>query len=82
MVHHPTARARDNRVSPSRLHFKDAARRRLEKGISSSHGDFYAARHCNARPRPEGLIRAGCACYTTDEEIDRLIDGVREISTT
>jgi selenocysteine lyase/cysteine desulfurase len=25
---------------------------------------------------PEGLIRAGCACYTTEDEIDRLIDGV------
>jgi selenocysteine lyase/cysteine desulfurase len=28
----------------------------------------------------EGLIRAGCACYTTEEEIDRLIAGVDEIS--
>jgi selenocysteine lyase/cysteine desulfurase len=28
---------------------------------------------------PEGLIRAGCACYTTEEEIDRLIAGVTEL---
>jgi len=27
----------------------------------------------------EGLVRAGCACYTTDEEVERLIQGVREI---
>jgi selenocysteine lyase/cysteine desulfurase len=23
-------------------------------------------------------VRAGCACYTTEEEVDRLIDGVRK----
>jgi selenocysteine lyase/cysteine desulfurase len=28
----------------------------------------------------EGLVRAGCACYTTAEEIDRLIEGVDLIS--
>jgi selenocysteine lyase/cysteine desulfurase len=27
-----------------------------------------------------GLVRAGCACYTTEEEIDRLIEGVRALS--
>jgi len=29
--------------------------------------------------REEGLVRAGCACYTTADEMDRLVDGVREI---
>jgi selenocysteine lyase/cysteine desulfurase len=28
----------------------------------------------------QGLVRAGCACYTTDEEVERLIEGVREIA--
>jgi selenocysteine lyase/cysteine desulfurase len=28
------------------------------------------------------LVRAGCACYTTSEEIERLIDGVTEIAGT
>jgi selenocysteine lyase/cysteine desulfurase len=28
---------------------------------------------------PEGFIRAGCACYTTEEEIDRLISGVADL---
>ena len=37
-------------------------------------------RSCSLGLAPEGLIRAGCACYTTEEEIDRLIDGVDEIS--
>ena len=28
----------------------------------------------------EGLVRAGCACYTTGDEIERLIAGVDEIA--
>lgn len=27
----------------------------------------------------EGLIRAGCACYTTVAEVERLVEGVKEI---
>ena len=59
----------------------DAARHLSEKGLFLSHGDFYAATVIKRLGlEPEGLIRAGCACYTTEEEIDRLIDGVNEIS--
>jgi cysteine desulfurase family protein (TIGR01976 family) len=59
----------------------DAARRLAEKGLFLSHGDFYAATVIERLGlAPEGLIRAGCACYTTEEEIDRLIDGVDKIS--
>jgi cysteine desulfurase family protein (TIGR01976 family) len=58
----------------------DAARRFAEKGLFLSHGDFYAwtvvQRYGLA---PEGFIRAGCACYTTEEEIDRLIAAVAEL---
>jgi len=25
----------------------------------------------------DGLVRAGCACYTTLEEVERLVTGVR-----
>ncbi len=25
-------------------------------------------------------MRAGCACYTTEEEVDRLVAGVRDIA--
>jgi selenocysteine lyase/cysteine desulfurase len=28
---------------------------------------------------PDGLVRAGCACYTTAEEVDRLLAVVREL---
>jgi hypothetical protein len=28
---------------------------------------------------PHGLVRTGCACYTTAEEVDRLLAGVRTL---
>jgi len=59
----------------------DAARRLSDKGLFLSHGDFYAATVVKRFGlEPEGLIRAGCACYTTEEEIDRLIEGVNELA--
>jgi selenocysteine lyase/cysteine desulfurase len=46
-----------------------------------SHGDFYAATAVERLGLgTEGLVRAGCACYTTEEEIDRLIAGVRDLT--
>jgi cysteine desulfurase family protein (TIGR01976 family) len=55
----------------------EAARLLAEKGLFLSHGDFYAATVVNRFGlEPEGFIRAGCACYTTEEEIDRLLNGV------
>jgi selenocysteine lyase/cysteine desulfurase len=56
------------------------ARQLAEKGLFLSHGDFYAATVTERLGLgEEGLVRAGCACYTTQEEIDRLIEGVSEI---
>ena len=61
----------------------DAAKRLSEKGLFLSHGDFYAATVITRLGlEPEGLLRAGCACYTTPEEVDRLIEAVRELSLT
>ena len=58
----------------------DAARRLAVKGLFLSHGDFYAATVIERLGlEPEGLIRAGCACYTTEDEIDRLIEAVAEL---
>lgn len=58
----------------------EAARRLASLGLFLSHGDFYAATVVKRfNLEPEGLIRAGCACYTTEEEIDRLIAGVTEL---
>lgn len=58
----------------------EVVRRLVQLGIFASHGDFYAAtvveRLGLAR---DGLVRAGCACYTTRDEVERLIEGVRAI---
>ena len=55
----------------------EAARSLSDRGLFLSHGDFYAWTVVQRLGlEPEGLIRAGCACYTTEEEIDRLIEGV------
>jgi selenocysteine lyase/cysteine desulfurase len=29
---------------------------------------------------PQGLVRVGCSCYTSEEEVDRLIEGVRSLT--
>jgi selenocysteine lyase/cysteine desulfurase len=59
----------------------ECARRLAAKGLFASHGDFYAATVIERLGlQPEGLVRVGCACYTSDDEIDRLIEAVREIA--
>jgi cysteine desulfurase family protein (TIGR01976 family) len=56
----------------------DVARALADRAVFASSGDFYAqtaiARLGRAR---DGVVRAGCACYTTEDEVDRLIEGVR-----
>jgi cysteine desulfurase family protein (TIGR01976 family) len=59
----------------------DVARQLAARGLFLSHGDFYAATVIERLGLvPEGLVRAGCACYTTTEEIERLVAGVSEIA--
>ncbi len=59
----------------------DVARKLAARGLFLSHGDFYAATVVKRLGlEPEGLVRAGCACYTTEEEIERLVEVVAEIS--
>jgi cysteine desulfurase family protein (TIGR01976 family) len=59
----------------------EVAARLAEDAVFVSSGDFYAAgvtaRYGLAR---EGMVRAGCACYTTGEEVDRLVAGVARLS--
>ena len=53
----------------------------VERGVFTSHGDFYAQTVVERLGKAEqGLVRVGCACYTTADEVARLIDGVREIA--
>ena len=57
------------------------ARKLAESGIFVSHGDFYAATVIERLGlSAEGLVRAGCACYTTMEEVERLVEGVRVVA--
>lgn len=52
------------------------AQRLAKRGVFVSDGDFYALTVIE-RLGVEGLVRAGCACYTTDQEVERLLEGVR-----
>ena len=51
------------------------------RGLFLSHGDFYAATVVERLALgEEGLVRAGCACYTTMEEVESLLHVVGEIA--
>jgi len=59
----------------------DIATSLARRGVFVSNGDFYAATIAERYGvGTGGFVRAGCSCYTTEEEIDRLIEGVRDIA--
>ncbi|MEO6970793.1 MAG: aminotransferase class V-fold PLP-dependent enzyme, partial [Chthoniobacterales bacterium] len=59
----------------------EVAERLANDAVFVSNGDFYATSVVERLGlADEGLVRAGCACYTTSEEIERLISGVRAIA--
>jgi cysteine desulfurase family protein (TIGR01976 family) len=59
----------------------EVAERLAERGLFLSSGDFYAWTVVQRLGHGDhGLVRAGAACYTTDEEIDRLIAAVQEVA--
>ncbi len=52
----------------------EVAKKLAEHGIFLSHGDFYAMTVIERLGQTShGLVRAGCACYTTSQEVDRLL---------
>ncbi|MFN7944578.1 MAG: cysteine desulfurase-like protein [Blastocatellia bacterium] len=58
----------------------EVARALLSRGVFASNGDFYALTVAQRMGvADEGFLRAGCACYTTAEEVDRLLAGVRQL---
>jgi len=62
---------------------KQVAQRLAERAVFVSHGDFYAATIVELLGHAaDGLVRAGCACYTSGEEIERLIEGVAALAST
>jgi cysteine desulfurase family protein (TIGR01976 family) len=59
----------------------EVSRRLAERGLFLSHGNFYAATVVDRLGlTQEGLVRAGCACYTSAEEVDRLVAAVRDLA--
>ncbi|HZM26806.1 MAG TPA: aminotransferase class V-fold PLP-dependent enzyme, partial [Gemmatimonadales bacterium] len=57
---------------------EQVARACAARGVFVSNGDFYATTVVERLGyAADGLVRAGCACYTTTEEVDRLIGCVR-----
>jgi selenocysteine lyase/cysteine desulfurase len=62
------------------VHSRDVARQLATRGVFVSHGDFYAMTVVERLGlKGQGLVRAGCAIYTNDDEVARLIEGVRSI---
>ncbi len=60
---------------------EDVARALVRYGVYVSHGDFYATTLVERLGHAtDGLVRAGAACYTTEDEVDRLVSGVRGIA--
>jgi cysteine desulfurase family protein (TIGR01976 family) len=60
---------------------EQVARELAARGVFVSHGDFYAATVIQRLGlAAQGVVRAGCACYNTPEEVDRLLTAVRRIA--
>ena len=73
----PTAGFTIESVSPDQ-----AARRLGAEGVFVWNGDFYATTVCDVLGLSDrgGLIRAGVAPYTTDDDVERLVDGVARLA--
>jgi selenocysteine lyase/cysteine desulfurase len=51
------------------------------RGVFVSHGDFYATTVARIYGRErDGFVRAGCAAYTTADEVARLLEAVRKLA--
>jgi len=63
-------------------HSTEAVARHLaQRGVYVSNGDFYAATVAERLGRgDDGFVRAGAACYTTPDEVGRLVEGVRNLA--
>ena len=58
---------------------EDVARAMAERAVFVSHGDFYAMTLIE-RLGVEGVVRIGCAAYTTEEEVRRAVEGVSALA--
>jgi selenocysteine lyase/cysteine desulfurase len=52
-----------------------------ERGLFVSNGDFYAMTVARRLGHgDDGLVRLGCAAYTSDDEVERAIAAIAEIA--
>ena len=59
----------------------EVARELVSRGLFLSNGDFYAQTIVERLGHgKDGVVRAGCACYTTENEVEMLIAAVAEIA--
>jgi selenocysteine lyase/cysteine desulfurase len=59
----------------------DIARAVARRGLFVSNGDFYAATVIDRLGQsPDGVVRIGCSCYSTADEVERLLDALRDLS--
>jgi cysteine desulfurase family protein (TIGR01976 family) len=57
------------------------ARRLGRTGVYVPHGDFYAHTVVSRLGlQPDGVVRAGCACYTSPEDVSRLLESVHRLA--
>jgi len=57
---------------------EEVTRALVRDDLYTSHGDFYAATVIE-RLGVDALVRAGCACYTTEDEVNRLVEAVSRL---
>jgi cysteine desulfurase family protein (TIGR01976 family) len=51
-----------------------------DRALFASNGDFYAATVIERYGAvQDGFLRVGCSCYTTEEEVERLLEAVSEL---
>jgi selenocysteine lyase/cysteine desulfurase len=50
------------------------------RAVYVSDGDFYAWTIMQRLGLSSGVVRAGCACYTTENDVDALIAAVGEVA--
>jgi selenocysteine lyase/cysteine desulfurase len=52
-----------------------------KRGLFVTHGDFYATTVIQRLGYGgRGILRAGCVAYTTEEEVDRLVEAISELA--
>jgi selenocysteine lyase/cysteine desulfurase len=60
---------------------EEVARALAGRAVFVSNGDFYATTVVRRLGHAaDGVVRAGCACYTAPDEVDRLLEGVADLA--